>query len=283
MARDIFHPIDPPTVQAGLPINQHATWHTWSKPFSDFLREASPDLRALGAPPLVRLPGLAQYHMTFSHSSTQWTSVGLQRRFASFAQALHVTRLGPRLILFDRLIGPDLDGTELHALFALFRDALAEFAGDRRAAMYTPLGEVGKGVREFPLHADLYIPQLLFNVFDNVPADESGASLFLSVSTLRELIPGIKTLPPAVGKRILAMFDRDSTADRFEALYDLLHGEHKWVRPLERVMEQQQLRIKLQSGQGYLLNDRTWLHGREAPNGGVPVNRVHRLVFTGAP
>jgi hypothetical protein len=44
-------------------------------------------------------------------------------------------------------------------------------------------------------------------------------------------------------------------------------------------MEQRQLRIKLYAGQGYLLSDRAWLHGRDAPRGGVPINRLHRLVF----
>jgi len=41
-------------------------------------------------------------------------------------------------------------------------------------ALYAPLTPGNNG--EFPLHCDMYIPKRLFNVFDDVPDDDSGAS-----------------------------------------------------------------------------------------------------------
>jgi hypothetical protein len=133
----------------------------------------------------------------------------------------------------------------------------------------------------FPLHADLYIPRILFNVFEAVPDDDTGASLFLPVSTLRKLMSGITSLPYEIENLILAIIEQQSEFDGFEVLDNLLHGHWVWVRDLEHAMERKQLRIKLRPGQGYLLDDRKWLHGREAPKGGVPANRLHRLIFSG--
>jgi hypothetical protein len=276
----IFRRIDPPATHPALPINCHATWYTWSEPFRTFLRDAAAELRRLARPPLVSVPGLVRYDTTFSRSPTELSDTRLQPRLRSFARSLHAIKPPRRLILFDGLIGRDLGAGELRALFALVRGALVEFAGDPRAAMYSPLGDTGRREGAFPLHADLYIPQLLFNVFDQVPTNDSGASLFLPVSALRELTAAVPCLPPAVRGRILRLFEHESGRDRFDVLYDLLHGRsHAWVPELERCMEKRQLRLKLHSGQGYLLHDRAWLHGREAPKGGVPSNRVQRLVF----
>jgi len=159
---------------------------------------------------------------------------------------------------------------------------MVALAGDPRTAMYTPLGTIGKNAGEFPLHADLYIPTLLFNVFDNVSSEGSSASTFLSVASLRRLIPAVPSLPAARGRAIAALFERETRKDQFEVLYDLLHGEHRWVPALERAMTRRQLAIRLQAGQGYLLHDRKWLHGRAAPDGSVPVDRLRRLVFDGS-
>jgi len=86
-------------------------------------------------------------------------------------------------------------------------------------------------------------------------------------------------MPRAAADRILASLQRETARDGFDTLYHLLHGPHEWVPDLEREIEQRQLRIKLRSGQGYLLHDGSWLHGREAPKDGVTADRLHRLVF----
>jgi len=230
-------------------------------------------------PPLRRVGGLDQYDRTYSWSSTYWTDENLRKRFTSFVRSLAATRPNREIILLDGLISENIDSRRLHTLFALLRGVLVELADDERAAMYAPLGEIGARAGDFLLHADLYVPSILFNVFDQVPRDGSGASTFLSVTSLRKLLRALPSLPARKAKTILELFKQEPRVDRFDVLYDLLHGDHPWVPELERAMEQRQLRIKLHRGQGYLLSDRAWLHGRDAPLGGVPANRVRRLVF----
>jgi hypothetical protein len=277
----IFREINPPSAQASMPISRLATWYTWSEPFEDFLRQATVALHQLTAPRLSRVSGHALYGRTFSWSPQRLDN-RLRHRFIAFAERLEAIRPGRKIMLFDGLLGGHLDSKALHALFALLRGALVALAGDPRSAMYTPLGEIGKNAGEFPLHADLYIPPLLFNVFDNVAAEGGGASTFLPVTTLRKLIPAVESLPDAQGRVILALFEHETQKDQFEILYDLLHGPHPWVGELEQAMEQRQLSIQFATGQGYLLHDRKWLHGRAPLDSAVPIDRVRRLVFGAA-
>jgi hypothetical protein len=196
-----------------------------------------------------------------------------------FARSLATVRPGKRIMLFDHLIGRYLDSRRLHALFAALRSALVDIARSEHAAMYTPPGDAGKREGQFPLHADLYVPRYLFNVFDNTPSGPSGASLFLPVGELRRILKGVPSLPHSTRSEILSLFNSQATRDNYSAQYDLLHGRHRWVPELESKMRSQQMRILLRSGQGYLLHDRIWLHGREAPKGGVPIDRFRRLIF----
>jgi hypothetical protein len=278
-AQAIFREIAPPASHANSPINKFATWHTWSPTFRSFLAQAAAELGRLSAPPVCRIKRLKTYDQTFSWPLDRWVDADLRRRFISFARSLNTVRPGRKIMLFDGMMGPQLDSKRLHALFALLRGALKDFAGDERAAMYSALGEVGKTAGDFPLHADLYISTMLFNIFDDVAPDDSGASTFLPVSALRKIIPRVSSLPPRQGKRIMGMFEDGSPKDRFDMLYDLLHGPHPWVKTLEAAMQERQVRIKLQSGQGYLLHDRLWLHGRDNPRDGVARDRLRRLVF----
>jgi hypothetical protein len=182
-------------------------------------------------------------------------------------------------MLFDGLLGPDLDGNRLHVLFALLRGTLVKIAGNDFAAMYTPLGDTGNDVGDFLLHADLYIPEYLFNVFDNVSASTGGTSTFLAVSSLKRIVALQAEFPDAAARSLLSMFEKQSRSDRFDKCVDLLHGEHRWVPQLEQSLAEHQLKIPLRTGQGYLLHDRSWLHGRIKPNGGVKPNRVRRLIY----
>jgi hypothetical protein len=280
-ADSIFCHIKSPPEQSRFPINKFAIWCTWSKSFRNFLHDASSELKRLATPPLCRVESLDQFDYTYSWSSDHWKEHELRSRFFPFVRSLAASRPRREIVLMDGMLSRDIDATRLHALFALLRGALVELAGDERAAMYAPLGEVGTRAGGFLLHADLYVPSILFNVFDQVPPDESGGSIFLSVRALRKILRRVPSLPANKTKAILALFEQQAEVDRFDDLYDLLHGNHLWVPGLEREMEQRQLHIKLHRGQGYLLSDRAWLHGRNAPCGGVSVHRVRRLAFGG--
>jgi len=277
MPRTIFRKISCPARHAGLPINEFATWHSWSEAFLQFLTEAKGDLDRLSGPPLIRISGSRSYNRTFSWPADAWSTKQRIQRFASFAHVLPCS--SSKVMFFDSLFEPGLSSAQFHALFAVLRGTLASLSGNELLAMYSPLGDVGRHRGAFPLHADLYIPQNLLNVFDDVPKDDTGASIFLPFATFSALLPTVRSLPERVARKMIALFCSNSRKDGFDALYDLLYGQHPWALDLGHALEQRQLRIKLGAGQGYLLNDRYWLHGREAPRGGVSACRVHRLVY----
>lgn len=277
----IFKRVKAPTSVAKSPINAFATWYTWSNAFLSFFRDALSELHQLPRPSFISIPKLNDYNLTYTLPTTKLKNPKLRRQCAVFAKSLYLTRPDRRLIFFDGILTDEIKTKEIHTLFALLRGAIIELTHDERAALYSPLADAGRkgSGGEFPLHADLYVPQILLNIFNNVPTDNSGASTFLSITALRKLLPSIKLLPTSTANRIILLLSEISPRDHFNSLYDLLHGEHKWVPELEKVLKQQQLCINLHSGQGYLLDDRKWLHGREALRSVLPANRIHRLVY----
>ena len=178
--------------------------------------------------------------------------------------------------LFDDDFGP----RGLHTFFAGLRAVLVELSGDPGDALYSPLGVTGPRAGSFRLHADLYGPEVLLNVFDKVPGDGSGESVFLSVPEFASILSETPTMTADARRDILLHFAEETGTDRYNRFFDLVYGRDRpWGADLERRMRERQLPIRLDSGQGYLIHDRRWLHGREAPTGGVAAHRLHRLVF----
>jgi len=274
----LFQQSSPPPEQSRLPINEVASWFTWSEEFRAVYRAWTKHLRKFDKPQLIHLMGGGvPYDYTFSFGESSPTDEGLAEDLNFFIQDLYDSKLPTELMLFTGLIDDDLDGEDLHYLFTYFRDAIARLAMHPMCALYAPLGNT-EG--DFPLHADLYIPRILFNVFEDVPDDLSGASVFLSVATLKELLPQVKSLPDNVRINIMRYLTEQYERDLYSEFFNILYGAGcAWVEELEKNMNFRKLRIKLYSGQGYLINDRLWLHGRETLNGSFSKKRLHRLIF----
>jgi len=280
MRHKIFQRTDPPRSQASLAVNRHASWHTWSSDFRSLFGAWRRQVRRLKGPRSVRLLGGEEYDNTFSLAPSSLDDKALARELTAFAESLYRLRVGRRMMLLDRMTGPFLDGHELHCLLSFFRAALVSLTGDPLAAMHQPLQREYKRPKAFPLHADLYVPRVLFNVFDEVPKDASGASIFLPVPLFLRLLPGVESLGAGARARIARIITGTHREDKYEEFYRLLHGgENGWSDELGEKMTARQLKIKLRSGQGYVVDDRAWLHGREAPSCGVTRRRLHRLIF----
>lgn len=276
----IFQEVYPPIQDFPLSLKQVAKWYTWSTAFRIFVKETKARIEALPDPKLSRLPDLKRYNYTFSIPPSTLADTKIQCRLMTFVQSLYCMKVPQHIMLFHNLLDEDLDGPTLHRLFALFRAGLVDVSRDEKCALYTPLRMIGWRARSFPLHADLYIPEVLFTIFDDVPEDSSGASIFVKFSALQQLMAENERLPEKVRLQITERFRCPSDRDYFRQVYYLLHGRwHTWVKELERGILAHQLQIKLHSGQGYMIHDRTWLHGRQNPRGRVSPRRLHRLIF----
>jgi hypothetical protein len=276
----IFEQSTPLPIQTRLKINREATWYTWSRDFRGLFKFWKKEVEAAKRPISIHLLGGKLYDDTYSLEVDSITDRTLLRDLIVFANDLYNLEITDQLILFRNMLDEDLSGRNLHFLFAFFRDTLVSCSNDPFSALSQPISRALKQGKEFPLHSDLYIPVILFNIFDDVDTDNSGASIFLPVSAAVELLSQVKELPPQIKQQITDNLTQVHDKDCYEEAYNLLHGwEHPWTQDIERRMIRRQLRVKLFSGQGYMLHDRKWLHGRERIAGKLSHKRLHRLVF----
>jgi hypothetical protein len=247
---------------------------TWSAEFRDLLHSHAPALARL-RPALRTVRGAAPYDQTYHQSPPP------ALRPALLASARRLQRLRPqaRLLLFTGMFDDVIDRKVLHAAFALLRGALVEVMDDSRAAFHSPVATTRGRANDFELHADLFTARRLWLIFDDVPADGSGASLLLPTAELRRLLRSSAAPPASVRRRLLSLFGTELRRDSFDELFDLMHGAHPWRDALAAELAARQFVLRLEKGEGYLCDDRRWLHGRTPVTGPVRSFRFHRLVF----
>jgi hypothetical protein len=275
---EILIDIRRPDLDARSAAFDGARWLTWSPRFRAALAEHRARGRRL-RPFLRYISRRREYAYTFDVSLRSLMRTAMVVDLTPFVDTL--LRRNPReKIAF--LTGLDCrgEGWRLHTLFALLRALIAHRTGNPWGVMYAPLASLGKSEGEFPLHADLYRPEVLLNVFDAIPADGSGRSILLPMRQFLPIVRKLPEMPRRVRQRLLQALRTPADQDRYDEVYDLLHGPYPWSGPLNDALRRRQLAIALGRGEGYLVHDRRWLHGREAPTGGVTVSRLRRLIYT---
>jgi hypothetical protein len=280
MAMRILQSTPEPCLGRGTRIRACSRWFTWSSRMRQFVHDWQSALASLREPELVHLGDGGDYDATYTGNIDSIPTGCLSEGLMSVAEAF--SRLEPPtgIALLTGLLDDGFDISGLHSLLAYLRGALVRLAGDPWATLYPPLGTTGSRAGRFPLHADLYRSTMLMNIFNEVAADRSGRSVFLSVESFVEAMSETPSLPPGVRDEIPALLTGGSDRDNYTSFFALVHGRDKpWSVELDRRMRKRQVRIRLNAGEGYLIHDRRWLHGREAPRGGVPAQRLHRLVF----
>jgi hypothetical protein len=67
--------------------------------------------------------------------------------------------------------------------------------------------------------------------------------------------------------------------DYFDHFNGLLYGEQPWAEAMKAALFAASMTVSMAPGEGYLINDRRWLHGRTAldPGALAPEDREHRL------
>lgn len=249
---------------------------TWAPHARRFVREWCSYRAALPEVERCSVPGIADYPVSFTmHLPLVPTS--LRAGLVRFARQLRRLKAPSRIVLLTDLFDDQITGPSLHTLFAAVRAQLIAISGVDRSALYAPV----TGSRlAFPLHADLWHPELLLNVFDHSASEMGGASLFLRKRTLLALLASQQSMPSVVRDEIRNCFGRHHQDHRFDRLYHLLHNrKHSWTVGLAAALEANQLTLALEPGQGYLIHDRHWLHGRTEMTHKPKSLRLFRLAF----
>lgn len=281
----LFQATKPPLDREYNLINNYAEWNTWSSEALLFLKKWNIAIKDLEEPNLISVLEGKPYDYTYSLNPYGLVANEIYNEFKLFSETFYNLKISQNILLFSNLLSPEFNSTGLHFLFACMRNYLVEMTGDILFALYTPLGTTTNGavyisMADFGLHADLYPPKNLFNVFEEVDNDSSGASIFLQTSVLSEILDDINTISSENKSKILDPLFKEDKEDHYTEFFNLLHGhEHRWVDELERIFKARQIRIKMKKGEGYLINDRMWLHGRESTTLPVTEKRLHRFIF----
>jgi hypothetical protein len=274
----IFEAAASPRSRSGNRIRTAASWWTWSRAFREELPgwlESARDARC--RPRTARIPGLKGYDYTFSALHGE-AGRSLARKLLPWAASLQRVNPGNQIMLLRDLLVPGMNSDDMRLLFTGLRDALTPNTHDTDCALYAPLGHTGGAPSEFPLHCDLYVPVRLWNVFDEVPAaGRGGSSIFLRTSEMMVLAAqcGVPQTTRLQLKDCLKSYGHD----RYDEFYGLLYNDTPSSRELDRRMRSASHRIRLNRGEGYLIHDRVWMHGRTMTENTVTRNRLHRLTF----
>jgi hypothetical protein len=255
----LFAPTSIPRWHTRNRATSRCRWLTWSPEFLRANDAIGEDIDSVPSPLVVSIRGCEPYAQTYSSS-------------------LSLIRPRSREVVFSGLT-THVNRERLHRWFALLRSALASALGDPRSCLYAPV-KTCKRDDGFPLHSDLFLTNRLLLVFDDVPNDDSGKTLLQDVSVFLRRLRTDPQIPPNVSRRIANFFRGKVSHDKFNDLFELVHeSEAEWSARVRKHLAADALRIKLRRGEGYLLHDRLWMHGRSPSSRPVRDFRFHRLNF----
>lgn len=253
-------------------------WFTWSPAFRHYVNELRTRSLLSRRVRLIEVPECKPYGATYS-THLDRLSNDERRALTDLGNSLASIRLNSTVVFFRDLLAPALSSNELRVLFSMLREALIESRGGQATALYSPVTPERRDPG-FNLHADLFLTTKLWLVFDDVPTDGTGASLLLPRAELVKIMRSSVALPSYALKEVTDLLDKPLRKDSFDRLYGLLHSEtHQWCEGLNAKMKARVLSVEMHRGEGYLLDDRRWLHGRTAVSRSVSKWRFHRLTF----
>lgn len=274
----LFQETEPIKAHRAFTQKNNIKWYTWSDYFMSETKGLTQQSRLIKEIDFLYLKKYKEYNYSYAVNVSKLDKEFVSH-FKQYATALYHFSPGEGLLFFNTLINDKINGKLFHFIFALFRSLLVQITKDEMSALYSPLA-TGKKENDFPLHCDLYIPKTLFNVFENVAPDSTGQSTFLKLDTLFEVIlPQVKGIDKGVIKDIYQLVYKNIKQDNYEKFYAALYDDERQKRELQKLQNKFKIKIRLRKGEGYLLNDRVWMHGRDKTNGGVSSKRLHRLIY----
>jgi hypothetical protein len=273
----LFEATPVPRHHRGNPLHRHGRWYSWSRRARQFFARChAAEVRPL-RPQRLRVPRCEPYGETFHLDPAPLDRAGLRAELYAFAAELRALEVGDEMLLFRDLYR-DADPRLVDALFSWLRAELVASAGDPRAALFSPPTPARGKDNRFLLHADLFVVDKLWLIFDDVPGDGSGRSTFVPRPAFVECLGQVRSLPALARAQLVQLVHGEIRRDSFNRLYRLLHLA-RWRNELAEALDGATLRIGLRSGEGYLLNDRFWLHGRDQVSAPVGTRRFRRLTF----
>lgn len=243
-----------------------------------FVTDYAGEIDRLPTPRRIAVSGCEPYDCSYSYSLSR-VGKRLAARVLEFSQMLYGSSLGKSFHLLTAALEAPFTSARLHKLMTLLRAGVVHITGNPKSALNPPV-YAERNDNGFPLHADLFATDNLFLIFDRVANGSSGQSLFLPITQLLQITRALEDFPNSMHDRLCQILSVRNGRDSFDDFYALLYSDkNPWRDVVFARLREVQWKIKLQRGEGYLLSDRYWLHGRTRVNGYVSRSRFRRLVF----
>ncbi|WP_268543663.1 hypothetical protein [Candidatus Nitrosotenuis cloacae] len=277
----LFKSVPVPMRQREYRVGRTSKWYTWSPELRVFLSEWCKKVRKTRYVKRVYLSNRKYYHDTYSLKPKFINNTKLRKQLDSIADSFYKLKYSKNSIFFTNMIDGSITENGLHCFFACLREILIKKFNDRFSAMYSPIYTRETYEKDFPLHSDIFIPKILLMLFVQVPKGRTGGTFLLSVEDLKKIFSKIKLLPKEKRKLVLRILkETNRNNDRYDEFFYILHDEdNPWNKELQKLMNRKREYIKLESGQGYLIHDRLWLHGRKRSKSKITIKRLQRFVF----
>lgn len=273
----LFERTDPIARHRSFTREHAIEWYAWSDVFLKEKKMLKQQLSKLKGVDFVYVKGYDDYNYTYNVTLNRLDK-GFVEHFKNYVYDLYHINTNNRILFFRDLISDEVNGRLFHFIFSLFRALLVKISRDEMGALYSPL-TAGKDQDDFPLHCDLYIPRTLFNVMENVAKDNSGHSTFMLIEMLeQDVLPGVSNMSNGTRHLLMELIRGDLRVDNYERFFNTLYDK-QWAADVKKLQRQYRMKIRLAKGEGYMLNDRIWMHGRDRTNGGITKKRLHRLIF----
>ena len=272
----LLSPIDPPRpTPTALPVR----WASWSPSTRARLQQLQRLLPEMRKPRLLQLREVSDYPLTYALEVEEVPDPNLRQWVVDSVGWLRALRVPRKLLLVHAMIDSTITGRTVHSFFSLLRSALVERTGRSDSAL-CPQSAACPAGSFFPLHCDFWRAELLMNIFDQVQIGVGGHPMFVSMSDVSEMMARDSSVPREVLMRFDRLVQGPHQDGDYGRLYGLLHSSRsEWARDLRRNFHRATTSLALGRGEGYLLHDRSWLHGHGISTVPSTPDRIHRLVF----
>jgi hypothetical protein len=270
----IFERAERPRRHAAYRLSEK--WWTWSDEARYFLRTQREALKALRVEQAEVLPG-AYPTALVPHAGSRLRA--LASEVLPLSQALSRVQPGVKPHFLCALVPPAVEGTVVARFLTLLAYALNLQENEALGpAMCVPPSPSPTG-SDFALHSDLFPRRRLLVIFDQVSAPNWSGSLLLPWTRGFRLLNRAGP-PTAFQDRIRRLLELESRIDGFNNLFGLLYRTN-WCQKarLSDSLHAAAVHVQFGRGEGYLIDDRRWLHGRRRTKIGVTRARFRRLVF----
>lgn len=275
----MFKRVEPPIVHKKHTVNKWCEWYSWSDECRNLLINISNNIENLPTPELLGSDESKPYNKTFS-ITCQIKDMAIHNSISNMAESLYHLNVGDNLHFFTCMLDEKIQSKTIHYFLSYLQFYTENMYNKKTVVLYSPLGSISEKGFPFPLHLDLYLQKKLMIIFDNVPKDRSGKTLLLPVILFWKILDSLETMSDNRKDEIRNLIKKDQKEDKFTDFYNFLYQKNAiWKRELSQKMRSQRIEIKLNRGEGLLLHDRKWLHGRTSPSNGVPSDRLYRLAF----